>query len=673
MRGSLRAAWMPLAAIAAFTAPAADDGIAAAVERVQDGVVMVKGERGIATGWSVEEGFVLTSYGALAGSARLEVVRKGKDPAAAAPHAADPVRDLLLLKLASADSLPALAADSAHPFRSGEAVFLIGHPTLGGDILGWTAASGIVSNPSRKIGERSLIQTSAPVNPGNWGAPLFDAKGTVVGIVSSKAGGLERVAFALPVSEALDFLGKRETPAFRVKGSLADWEKARPETSAKPGRSEVVRIGLPSVADKLLWNVGRKRLLVLDSEQNAIHVVDVAAGSVEKSVVAGSEPADMDCVSGDDVVVADAGGLCLRWVDLGTGKTVSQISLPRNPVAVRALDARLAIAVLANGDVIWARKSGEVGLFRGADFEEELPTWDEVMQQSREGKISPQEANALREKIQKQSQKKPPPPMTDAGLAETSPGVIVVGQVRGDQLSFLRIEVKRYLKTHEELESAFQRFEKELEPEKKALEELKPKVDKTHVNLTSYNNRVERYNKQVEQHNARVEELIRQREGCLKRVAAPEAGMSGNPGEGAVHFLKGKGSGKLLCGRGIYGVQSLSKEGDLKRYPRGGERREEETGKGDPPAIPEAKKRQEAMERFLEGLANVLFVSADGRHAASGYRLYSTETLTSDLEWPFPISAGAFDQAGKTLFLASLVEPEVLAIDFEWLQKVSDR
>ena len=65
--------------------------------------------------------------------------------------------------------------------------------------------TGVISNPKRDIDGVAHIQTSASVNPGCSGAPLFNARGNVVGLVVLKAR-MEGVAFAVPREELEKFL-----------------------------------------------------------------------------------------------------------------------------------------------------------------------------------------------------------------------------------------------------------------------------------------------------------------------------------------------------------------------------------------------------------------------------------------------------------------------------------
>ena len=90
----------------------------------------------------------------------------------------------------------------------GEPVAAIGSPFGQEDSLG----VGVVSATHRSIesltSKYSLvdaIQTDAPINHGNSGGPLFDARGRVIGInaqIRSDSGTAEGVGFAVPIDSA---------------------------------------------------------------------------------------------------------------------------------------------------------------------------------------------------------------------------------------------------------------------------------------------------------------------------------------------------------------------------------------------------------------------------------------------------------------------------------------
>lgn len=71
-----------------------------------------------------------------------------------------------------------------------------------------TVTRGIVSG-IRQDESQSLIQTDAPVNPGNSGGPLLNHRGEVLGIVNAKMSGMgiEGLGFAISISQALENLG----------------------------------------------------------------------------------------------------------------------------------------------------------------------------------------------------------------------------------------------------------------------------------------------------------------------------------------------------------------------------------------------------------------------------------------------------------------------------------
>ena len=74
-------------------------------------------------------------------------------------------------------------------------------PGFGTRVLMHTATEGIISGRNRTLANRSFLQISAAVNPGNSGGPLLDRRGRVIGMVTLKAE-LENVGFAVPSPRA---------------------------------------------------------------------------------------------------------------------------------------------------------------------------------------------------------------------------------------------------------------------------------------------------------------------------------------------------------------------------------------------------------------------------------------------------------------------------------------
>ncbi len=115
----------------------------------------------------------------------------------------DPKTDLAVLKVATRDMPKALKWGDSDAARPGDSIFAVGSP-FG---LGNTVTAGIVSARGRAIGGQydDFIQVDAPINRGNSGGPLFDAKGEVIGVNSaifSPSGGNVGIGFSIPADLA---------------------------------------------------------------------------------------------------------------------------------------------------------------------------------------------------------------------------------------------------------------------------------------------------------------------------------------------------------------------------------------------------------------------------------------------------------------------------------------
>ena len=143
----------------------------------------------------------------------------------------DESTDLALLKIDMTGLTPAVIGDSDE-LVLGESAVTLGYP-MG---LGLSASCGIISGLEKELTTElsngttatlPLIQTDASINHGNSGGPLFNSKGEVVGITSSKIVGneAEGIGFAIPITDAMPILddlmnkGYVSTPKIGITGT----------------------------------------------------------------------------------------------------------------------------------------------------------------------------------------------------------------------------------------------------------------------------------------------------------------------------------------------------------------------------------------------------------------------------------------------------------------------
>jgi len=145
---------------------------------------------------------------------RLYVVTQDQTILPATVAAFDNHTDLAVLRLESKKAFPGLPLGEAEGIEVGEPVLAMGNP-FG---LTFTVTSGIVSAKGRRLDEDGpgMIQTDAPLNPGNSGGPIVDMQGRVVGVshaIRSAARQGEQgfsigLGFAVPVEQVKEIMAK---------------------------------------------------------------------------------------------------------------------------------------------------------------------------------------------------------------------------------------------------------------------------------------------------------------------------------------------------------------------------------------------------------------------------------------------------------------------------------
>lgn len=148
------------------------------------------------------DGYIVTCKHVVDGAETIKVILNDDTEYDAKLIGSDTRSDLAVLKIEATGLSPATLGDS-DMLTVGEDVIAIGNPL--GELRG-TATSGIISALSREVTVEnttmSLIQTDAAISPGNSGGGLFNASGSLVGIVNAKASSSnsEGLGFAIPVS-----------------------------------------------------------------------------------------------------------------------------------------------------------------------------------------------------------------------------------------------------------------------------------------------------------------------------------------------------------------------------------------------------------------------------------------------------------------------------------------
>jgi len=190
-------------------APDAAGGIPELVENLAPSVVTIFTEGGLGSGVVYsEDGLIITNEHVISGNTRVEVGFADGQRVQGTVKASDPVTDLALVQ-ADRKGLPKPVYQSTLP-KVGEGALVLGSP------LGFenTATAGIISGLHRSIpGSASnslslvdLIQTDAPISPGNSGGAVINMRGEIIGISEAyipPSAGAVSLGFAIPAATAV--------------------------------------------------------------------------------------------------------------------------------------------------------------------------------------------------------------------------------------------------------------------------------------------------------------------------------------------------------------------------------------------------------------------------------------------------------------------------------------
>lgn len=212
------------------------------------------------------DGYIVTNNHVIAEGTDTVVTFADGSEESAEIVAADPSRDLAVLRV-ERDDLSPLAVGNSDDLRLGEQLIAVGYALdLNGEP---SVTTGVLSATDRSIteenGERlvNLLQTDTAINPGNSGGPLLNSSGEVVGINTAIAGRAQNIGFAIaitPVLDVIDALRDGTVPQRALMGVTTT-----PPQDADVSGAEIVEIAPGTAASASDLRVGDVVVAVDDS------------------------------------------------------------------------------------------------------------------------------------------------------------------------------------------------------------------------------------------------------------------------------------------------------------------------------------------------------------------------------------------------------------------------
>jgi serine protease Do len=202
-----------------------DNGIADAVEKVYDSVVVIEtyiNDKAYSTGTGFvfktndKYGYIMTNHHVIANSNKIKVTFTNNKTVEATLVGSDEYSDIAVLTVNKKDVISVCEIGSSSKMRVGDTTFAVGAP-IDSSVYSWTVTRGILSGKNRLVEVSGsgrgnsfimeVLQTDAAINSGNSGGPLCNANGEVIGVTNMKLASsqIEGMGFAIPIEDAVSY------------------------------------------------------------------------------------------------------------------------------------------------------------------------------------------------------------------------------------------------------------------------------------------------------------------------------------------------------------------------------------------------------------------------------------------------------------------------------------
>jgi serine protease Do len=205
-----------------------------------------------------DSGRVMTAAHVVNGMDEITVEGVAGEVVRAKIISSDAAADISLLQLERVTAAMRVASlGNSDSVQVGQQVLVIGAPygLAYSMSAGWISARWPANTIFRDMPLAEFFQTTATINTGNSGGPLFNTAGEVIGIVSqniSKSGGSEGLGFVVTINTAKKLLIERKVFWSALQGTLLTGDLAALLNVPAPAGFLVKTVAQESMA----WNMG---------------------------------------------------------------------------------------------------------------------------------------------------------------------------------------------------------------------------------------------------------------------------------------------------------------------------------------------------------------------------------------------------------------------------------